>query len=104
MLGRNRELEMPDPGRGAPTGSPAGPIDVDAIRALFRRLHGDPMQAVATAAILLAAWERAVKSGDAEAAAGAAQLLGEQIRSIGTSLQAIEREGLRMLDSPLTAQ
>jgi hypothetical protein len=104
MVGRNRERKMPDTDETGAIGLPAGPVDVDAVRALFRRLHGEPMQAVATAAILLAAWERAVESGDAQAAASGARLLGEQIRSIGSSLQAIERAGLAILNSPRTAR
>jgi hypothetical protein len=78
--------------------------DVVALRSLFRRLHGEPMQAVATSQILLAAWERAVKSGDSKTAVEAAHLLGDQVRSIGTALQAIEREGLELLSAPDTAR
>lgn len=74
-------------------------IDRTALRSLFRRLHGTPMQSAASASILLAAWERAMQAGDTPAAIQAARVLGDQVRQIGPSLQAIEREGLAILDA-----
>lgn len=76
-----------------------GTPDRERLQIVFRRLHGGPMQAVATAQILLAAWERAIAAGDTKMAAEAAQMLGDQIRSIGPALQEIEREGLELLSA-----
>ena len=77
-------------------------FDRDRLETLFRRLHGGPMQAVATALILLAAWERAVAAGDTNIAVEASRMLGDQVRSIGPALQAIEREGLEVLGTTST--
>jgi hypothetical protein len=73
--------------------------DLASLRALFRRLHGAPMQATASASVLLAVWERSVRSGDTQAALDAARMLADQLRSIAPALQAIEREGYAILDA-----
>ena len=99
---------MPDPASEPSEPQSRDALDRDRLQTLFRRLHGGPMQAVATALILLAAWERAVAAGDTNIAVEASRMLGDQVRSIGPALQAIEREGLEVLGTtstkPTTAQ
>ncbi len=68
------------------------------VRDLLRRLHREPMQHAAGAAMLLAAWERAVADGDLDVAVSAARLLKAEVRAIAVTLQAVEVDGLVLLE------